>query len=168
MDPLNRRTFLRLSGATLMASQAPGLFAANKPGKPGITSKVPFQLGIASYTFREFSLEETVAMTSRLGIGQLALKSMHMPLDASADEIRSRASTVRDAGIDLYGAGVIYMTSRDEVENAFKYALTAGMDTIIGVPEHNLLDLCNQKVKETGINLAIHNHGPGDERYPKS
>ena len=28
------------------------------------------------------------------------------------------------------------------------------------------LIIVNKKVKETGINLAIHNHGPGDEKYP--
>ncbi|RPI46528.1 MAG: sugar phosphate isomerase/epimerase [Bacteroidetes bacterium] len=166
MKQLNRRNFLKLSGAVLAASQAPSVIAAGKPAGSGLNSNIPFQLGMASYTFREFSLEETVTMTSRLGIGKLALKSMHMPLDASSDEIRQRASMVRDAGIDLYGAGVIYMTSPDEVENAFNYARIAGMNTIIGVPEHELIALCNRKVKETGIRMAIHNHGPGDEKYP--
>lgn len=166
MKHLNRRNFLRISGATLLVSQAPALIAAGKPGKAPLSSPVPFQLGIASYTFREFSLEKTVEMTARLGIGKLALKSMHMPLDATPEEIRRSAAIVRTAGIELYGAGVIYMTTPEEVENAFSYAGVAGMDTIIGVPEHNLLELCNRKVKETGIRLAIHNHGPGDEKYP--
>jgi inosose dehydratase len=48
-----------------------------------------------------------------------------------------------------------------EVDNAFAYATYAGMDLIVGVPEHALLEHCNGKVKETGIKLAIHNHGPG-------
>jgi sugar phosphate isomerase/epimerase len=58
------------------------------------------------------------------------------------------------------------MKSVEEVDNAFSYAQNAGMDIIVGVPEHALLELCNQKVKETGIKLAIHNHGPGDKKYP--
>jgi sugar phosphate isomerase/epimerase len=37
---------------------------------------------------------------------------------------------------------------------------------IIGVPNHDLLKLVEEKVKETNIKLAIHNHGPGDEVYP--
>jgi sugar phosphate isomerase/epimerase len=127
---------------------------------------IPFQLGIASYTFREFSLEETIEMTSRLDIKKLCLKSMHMPLDSSPSEIKGMAAKVREAGIDLYGGGVIYMTSAEEVENAFAYAGYAGMKVIVGVPEHELLELCSRKVKETGIKLAIHNHGPGDNKYP--
>ena len=60
------------------------------------------------------------------------------------------------------------MNTAEEVENAFTYAQHAGMELIVGVPEHELLELCNQKVKETGIKLAIHNHGPGDEKYPSA
>jgi sugar phosphate isomerase/epimerase len=105
-------------------------------------------------------------MTARLGIPKLCLKSMHMPLDSTADEIRVMAAKVNEAGIDLYGAGVIYMKSVEEVDHAFTYAQNAGMDIIVGVPEHALLEHCNEKVKETGIKLAIHNHGPGDKKYP--
>ena len=123
-------------------------------------------MGIASYTFREFSLEETIAMTQRLGINKLCLKSMHLPLELSPEEIQSESEKVNQAGIDLYGGGVIYMGTKEDVEHAFEYAKTAGMKVIVGVPEHELLELCNIKVKETGINLAIHNHGPGDDKYP--
>ena len=161
----SRRNFLRVSGAGLLATQAPRLMAAdlalNSPG-----AETPFQLGIASYTFREFSLEETISMTQKLGMKKLCLKSMHLPLDLSKEKIQSESEKVRSAGIDLYGAGVIYMKTKEEVDHAFKYAKTAGMKVIVGVPEHELLELCNAKVKETGINLAIHNHGPGDEKYP--
>jgi len=161
----SRRNFLRVSGAGLIATQAPGLLAAdlnsNHPGP-----ETPFQLGIASYTFREFSLEETIQMTQRLGMKKLCLKSMHLPLDLSSEDLQSQSEKVRNAGIDLYGAGVVYMNSKEEVDRAFQYAKTAGMKVIVGVPEHGLLELCNSKVKETGINLAIHNHGPGDEKYP--
>ncbi|MCK5137173.1 MAG: sugar phosphate isomerase/epimerase [Bacteroidales bacterium] len=136
----SRRNFLRLSGTGLVASQAPGALAGDlfsTPNSP--VGKIPFTLGIASYTLREFNLEETIKMTNRLDIKKLALKSMHMPLESTPEEIQSIASRVREAGIDLYGAGVIYM---------------------------KILEYCNKKVKETGIKLAIHNHGPGDKKYP--
>ena len=161
----SRRNFLRLSGAGLMATQAPSLLAAH-PARTEKSPELPFDLGIASYTFREFSLDETIAMTARLGIPKLCLKSMHMPLDLTKTEIKSRAAKVNEAGIDLYGGGVIYMKTMEEVDSAFAYASNAGMDLIVGVPEHELLAHCNQKVKETGIKLAIHNHGPGDKLYP--
>lgn len=163
----SRRNFLRLSGAGLIASQAPSVLAGNYTPYRGIPGTgIPFELGIASYTFRQFSLEETIAMTGRLSIKKLCLKSMHMPLTSTPEEIRGMAAKVREAGIDLYGAGVVYMKTIEEVDHAFTYAGIAGMKVIVGVPEHDLLEHCNKKVKETGINLAIHNHGPGDDRYP--
>jgi sugar phosphate isomerase/epimerase len=58
------------------------------------------------------------------------------------------------------------MKNEGEVDNAFRYASQAGMNTIIGVPEHALLPYVEKKVKEYDIKLAIHNHGPGDKRYP--
>ncbi len=161
----SRRNFLRISGTGLLAAQAPALLTARYPGAADVT-KIPFELGIASYTFREFSLEETIAMTVRLGIRKLCLKSMHMPLDSTTAEIKEMVSEIDAAGLDLYGGGVIYMTSVEEVNNAFRYAKDAGMEVIIGSPDLDLLEYCNQKVKETGIKLAIHNHGPGDEKYP--
>lgn len=163
----SRRNFLRLSGAGLLATQAPSILTAAQAATE-IGNEYPFELGIASYTFREFSLDDTIAITAKLGIKNLCLKSMHMPLDLDRKEISSRAKLVRQAGLRLYGGGVIYMNNAEEVDKAFTYAEHAGMDVIVGVPGHELLDLCNQKVKKTGIKLAIHNHGPGDEKYPSA
>jgi len=163
----SRRNFLRLGGAGILASQAPALIARTSRGASANDAlEIPFKLGIASYTFRKFSLEDTIRMTGRLAINNLCLKSMHLPLELSESEIREEAAKVANAGIMLYGGGVIYMKSREEVDRAFCYAQTAGMKVIIGVPEHELLAYCNQKVNSTGIRLAIHNHGPGDDRYP--
>ena len=157
----NRREFFKTAGvAAAAASLAPSGWAEAKRGR------AEMRLGLASYTLRRFGVGETIAITKRLGLSNLCLKSMHMPLDASAEEIRVRAAKVRAAGIDLYTAGVIYMTNASEVQQAFTYAQTAGLKMIVGVPEYSLVELCNQKIKETGIMLAIHNHGPGDQRYP--
>ena len=126
----------------------------------------PLTLGLASYSLRSLSLEEVIKVANRLRLKSIALKSMHMPLDSSEAQIKSIAAQVREGGLDLYGAGVIYMKSEDEVNNAFAYAKAAGLRVIIGVPNHDLLPLVEQRVKETNIKIAIHNHGPGDEVYP--
>jgi inosose dehydratase len=163
----SRRNFLRVSGAGLLASAAPTVLAGGISGTNYVANAgLPFELGIASYTFREFSLEQTIEMTKRVGISKLALKSMHLPLDLTEEKIKSEASKVRNAGIELYGAGVIYMKSKKDVDQAFAYANHAGLKVIIGVPEHDLLEYCSKMVKKTGIQVAIHNHGPGDEKYP--
>jgi sugar phosphate isomerase/epimerase len=127
---------------------------------------LPFELGLASYTTRKFTLEETVAMAKRVGLTHLCLKSFHLPLDATAEEIAAAAKIVKDAGLDLYGGGVISMKKPEDVEQAFAYAKAAGMRTIVGVPAPDVLPLVNEKVKEFDIEVAIHNHGPGDKVYP--
>ena len=169
MKKTDRRNFIKLAGAAV-----PGALLLNLPNctsKPlssdsnKLTGSV-IKLGIASYTFREFSLEDTLRMTARLSMKYISLKSMHLPLESTEQEIKNAKRKVEEAGIDLYGAGVIYMNNADEVENAFRYASAAGMKTIIGVPLYDLLDLVERKVKETNIQVAIHNHGPGDDVYP--
>jgi sugar phosphate isomerase/epimerase len=111
-------------------------------------------------------LDETLAMAQALNLKQVALKSMHMPLDASDREIAKITAKFGKTGVGLYGVGVVYMKTAQEVENAFRYAKAAKAKVIIGVPNHDLLPLVEMKVKETNIKLAIHNHGPGDEVYP--
>ncbi|MBL7871292.1 MAG: sugar phosphate isomerase/epimerase [Cyclobacteriaceae bacterium] len=163
---INRQRFLKaagLAGAGLILAPQTNALSPDKEGsKIGVHS---FDLGIASYTFRTLSLDDTITNVKRLGITKLALKSMHMPLDSSAAEIQATAQKVRDAGLDLYGVGVIYMKTDQEVNNAFEYAKHAGVKMIVGVPNHEFLPLVNQKVKEYDIRLAIHNHGPGDDVY---
>lgn len=148
-----------------MAGTAMALNPLSGFARASYADSFPFELGLASYTFRKFTLDQTLASAQKLGIKKIALKSMHMPLEASASEIQGIAKKVRDAGIDLYGAGVIYMKTAVEVENTFVYAKNAGLRMIIGVPNHDLLPLVEKKVKEYDIKLAIHNHGPGDELY---
>ncbi|MEZ4827492.1 MAG: sugar phosphate isomerase/epimerase family protein [Bacteroidia bacterium] len=160
---LSRKNFLRtlgLGAGTLAgASLLPGFRSSSAVAQP-------LTLGLASYTLREFSLDETIAMTLRVNLTHIALKSMHLPLDSTENQIRTAAKKVRDAGLNLYGAGVIYMKTEEQVDQAFAYAKAAGMSVIIGVPEYNLLARAEEKVKETNIRLAIHNHGPGDDVYP--
>jgi sugar phosphate isomerase/epimerase len=125
-----------------------------------------FSLGVASYTFRAFPLERAVEMTRRLGLQKVCLKDMHLPLDASAEAIGGAAAQVRAAGLDLYACGVIYMKNPTEVERAFRYARAAGVQTIISVPDPDLLANVDRLARETGLRVAIHNHGPGDPLYP--
>ena len=127
-----------------------------------------FKLGIASYSLRGFSLEDALAMSNRLGIDRIALKDFHLPMDATDKEIADAIQTSKEAGIDVYGGGVIYMKTPKEVDRAFEYAEKAGMEMIIGVPTHELLPYVEEKVMEYDIKLAIHNHGPGDKLYPSA
>lgn len=166
----SRGLFLKTLGLGGLAATTGILHASPRKGFSGTDPKGAntsgLTLGLASYSTRNYTLDETLEMAKRLNIEQIALKSMHMPLESSEEEIRAIVEKIEKAGVQLYGVGVIYMTSAKEVENAFRYAKAARVNVIIGVPNHDLLELVEAKVKETDIKLAIHNHGPGDDVYP--
>ena len=167
----SRRQFFQRAGAGAAVSLATAGRGLAAPGPaegttpPGQPAR-PFSLGIASYTFKDFSLDQTLAMTARVGLKQVCLKSFHLSLESTPDEIAQAAAKVKKAGLVLYGGGVISMRNEKEVNQAFDYAKAAGMTTIVGVPVPDLLPLVNEKVRQYDIRVAIHNHGPGDKVYP--
>jgi len=158
-----RRKFLKVSAATGAAT----FFQLNdSTAAPNEDHHAPLKLGVASYSLRKFSQEQTIAMAKRVGLEYLCFKSMHLPMDASVEELKNSANRVSAAGLKLYGAGVVYMKSKEEVDQAFEYAKHAGMSVIVGVPNHDLVEYTNEKIKQYDIKVAIHNHGPGDDLYP--
>lgn len=167
MDRSDRRQFIQYAGlgAAVCASAFSKGDAVAGP-IPSVAAARPFQLGMCSYTFREFPMEQAIAMTKRLGLKRIAFKDVHLKLDSTPAQIEAAVAKVKEAGLDLYAGGVIYMKSEAEVNRAFEYAKAAGMRIIVGVPNHEFLELVNKKVKEYDIRLAVHNHGPTDQVYP--
>ena len=162
----SRRHFLQVMGvgAAFLASTGRSSAQASSAGTG--QKKRKFELGLASYTLREFNLADTLAMTKRVGLKYICFKSMHLPLDSTPAQIQDTVQKVKDAGLILYGGGVIYMNNEKEVNRAFDYAKEAGMKVIVGVPKPELLPLVNDKVRQYDIKVAIHNHGPTDKVYP--
>ena len=166
-----RRQFFQWTGLGAAASLAAGSGLAKDPAPSGEPSARPsakrtFELGLASYTFRNFPLDKCLAMTARVGLKYICLKDCHLPLRSTPEKIAQVVAKVKAAGIDLYGGGVIDMGSAAEVNRAFDYAKAAGMRTIVGVPLPKVLPLVNDSVQKYDVRVAIHNHGPGDKVYP--
>ena len=163
----SRRLFIKSAGLGLAVSSYSSVF-----GNPGEQIKVPgekkekLKLGLASYTFKEYSLDQAIAMTKRVGLKQIALKSFHLPLDSTKDQIKAAADKVRSAGLDLYGCSVVVLTNEAEVNQIFEYAKAADMGMIVAQPVAGLLEMLELKVMEYDIKLAIHNHGPEDKNFP--
>jgi sugar phosphate isomerase/epimerase len=133
-----------------------------------VHKEVKFKLGVASYSLRKFDRDQTIAFTKKLDVDYIAFKSFHLKLDATDAEITEAVEKCSEAGLNLYAGGVIYMTTEAEVDQAFEYAKKTGMKMIVGVPNHELLPYVEGKVKAYDIQLAIHNHGPGDKLYPSA
>ena len=165
MNEHTRRDFVRLAAATAVMGAVPGTArAAADTG--AAASRAPFDLGVASYTLRLFPLDQALAMTARLRVRKITLKDMHLPMATTPLEMAAVHEKLKAAGIQLSSCGVVYMRSEAEVRKGFAYARLAGITMMVGVPDASLLSLAEQMVKETGIALAIHNHGPNDQRFP--
>lgn len=166
---LSRRSFFATAGAAAVATALNS--ATSQPASAREKSKsgdVKFELGVASYSFRKFDVDQLIQWCRRAEIQKVSLKDFHLPLQATDDECAALAKKFNDAGLEIYSCGVIYMSQEDDVVNAFRYAKALGCVSIVGVPDWNLLPLVEEKVKETNILMAIHNHGPGDKRYPRA
>ncbi|HEX9781602.1 MAG TPA: sugar phosphate isomerase/epimerase [Opitutaceae bacterium] len=125
------------------------------------------RLGLATYSFRELSVDELIAVMKDLRLENAGPFRTHIPWAGAAEECRAIAGKFRAAGITLTGSGV-FRLSNDEtaVRAAFSNARAAGLDTMVCSPELAALPLVEKLVKEFDQKLAIHNHGPEDKIYP--
>jgi sugar phosphate isomerase/epimerase len=166
---LNRRRFLQtgIVGSAALAGHFTAPQAAASLTKPEGDPFHGLKMGVTSYTFQKFMLDQALAMTKEAGVKYISLKDMHLPMKSSRAEREEARRKVQEAGLTLMGGGVIYMKNNEaEIRAAFDYAKDAGMPTIICSPDPEALDIVEKMAKEYGIRIAIHNHGPGDKKYP--
>jgi sugar phosphate isomerase/epimerase len=162
---LSRRNLLRSAALTAAAtSLAPAAaFAQTQAPANGI------KLGLASYTFRNFSRSQLIAFMRDLQLSDLNAKNAkdHLPIDPSAE-----AQALADyaaAGIHLHAAGAIYFqkATDDDIRAQFEYLKRANIPVMVaGDPSPDTLPRIQQFVQRYNIRLAIHNHGPEDKLWP--
>lgn len=164
----SRRSFLQSISVTSAVITAPSILnAANRNyQKSSPNNALRFPIGFAGYSFVKFDLDQTLQMMKRLQVQYLSVKDFHLPMNSSSSQMETVRKKFADHGITPYTVGVIYMMTKEAVDQAFAYARTFGVNMIVGVPGEQLLPYVEEKVKETNIKLAIHNHGPEDKLYP--
>jgi sugar phosphate isomerase/epimerase len=164
----SRRQFLKLAGTGVLAAGTSSLFAS-----PGMTVSVDknannFSIGIAGYTFKEFTIEKIIEMMKRIKVTNLSLKDFHMPMNSTQEQINAVIEKFKSGGINIYTVGVVYMKTKESVDQAFEYAKMAGVKMIVGAPDYSLLPYVEKKIKTYDLKLAIHNHGPDNPLYPNA
>lgn len=161
MPSASRRSFLRTAlGATGTALALSGLDLTASPAG----DYPEFKLGVASYSLRKFPRAEAIRMTKRLGVRYVNIKSYHLPLDSTPDQIREGRKEFEDAGLVIVGGGNIEFRKDDEsdIRHKFEYAKLAGMPLIVCAPSKVTLPKLEKFVQEYDIQIAVHNHGPKD------
>ena len=119
----SRRKFIKSAGLGLAISSYSGVLGTYaSETRTTAEGNEKLKLGLASFTFMKFTLDETIAMTNRVGLKYIALKSFHLPLESTIDEIKAAAAKVRAGGLDLYGCSVVVLNNANEVDQIFEYA----------------------------------------------
>lgn len=126
-----------------------------------------FKVGIASYTFRKLSVDDTVKAMQKLGLSYISIKDAHLALTSTTEERKAVVQKFKAAGVTPLSCGNITMENDEaNVRRAFEYARDCGMSTIVCSPHPDSMPILDKMVKEFDIKIAIHNHGPEDKRFP--
>lgn len=128
----------------------------------------PLRLGLASYTFRNFTRAQLIAFMQQLNVSQLNAKDVkdHLAIDP-----REEARAIADysaAAIRLHAAGAIYFPNNedDDIRSKFEYCRRAGIGLMVaGDPTPENLPSIERFAKQYDIRIAIHNHGPEDKLW---
>jgi hypothetical protein len=166
---VSRRSFIR-SGALVAAALAasnrlPSLLAQ----RALVDDHLPINLGLASYTFRNFSRAQLIGFMKRLKVSALNAKDTkdHLPTDPQQEA--GALSDYAAAEINLHAAGAIYFPRNEDedIRARFEYCKRAGIGVIVaGDPADETLPRIEKFVKEYDVRIAIHNHGPEDKLWP--
>jgi sugar phosphate isomerase/epimerase len=164
----SRRDFVRSGGVVAAAFSAPAVLALAHE-RPSADQALPIRLGLASYTFRNFSRAQMIGFMKQLNVFALNAKDVkdHLPMDAQQE-----AAALADyaaAGIKLHAAGAIYFAKDEDadIRSKFEYCKRAGIGVIVaGDPTPETLPRMEKFVKEYDIRIAVHNHGPEDKLWP--
>ena len=94
---------------------------------------LPICLGLASYTFRNFSRAQMIGFMKQLNVFALNAKDVkdHLPMDAQQE-----AAALADyaaAGIKLHAGGAIYFAKDEDadIRSKFEYCKRAGIGVIV-------------------------------------
>jgi sugar phosphate isomerase/epimerase len=140
--------------------------ADTSPAAPG--KGAPLKLGLASYSMREFTLDQALDMAKQMGVKYMTFKDVHVPRTDPPEKTRALRAKIEAAGITIMGGGTITIPNDPaQIKKEFEYAKNAGFPLIYTDPEPAALDTIEKMVKEYDIRCVIHNHGPEDKRWPR-
>src|ERR1700734_1248476 len=167
-NAFSRRDFIRSGALIAAACGASQKVSALAQAPPSSDETPPIRLGLASYTFRNFSRAQMIGFMKQLNVFALNAKDVkdHLPLDPQQE-----ATALADyaaAGIRLHAAGAVYFAKDEDadIRSKFEYCKRAGIAVIVaGDPTPETLPRLEKFAQEFDICIAIHNHGPEDRLW---
>jgi inosose dehydratase len=151
---MSRRAFLGASAAT-----AAGLLAA----RPATAADdfAGFNVGVQSYTFRNFDLEQMLKKTKELGLKNAEFYSKHIPPDSTPDKLKSILKLCEEYEVKPVGFGVSgFSKNHDANKKLFDFGKAIGVKYLSADPSMDSFDSLDKLCEEYKIAIAIHPHGP--------
>jgi sugar phosphate isomerase/epimerase len=167
-NTFSRRNFLRSSALVAGGFTATSNVFAQTQERPSADEPLPIRLGLASYTFRNFSRAQMIGFMKQLNVLGLNAKDVKDHLPTDPQEEAAALADYAAAGIGLHAAGTIYFPKDEDadIRNKFDYCKRASIPVIVaGDPAPETLPRIEKFVKEYDIRIAIHNHGPEDKLW---
>src|SRR5229473_4479110 len=164
----SRRDFVRTSAVVAAALAASKDAFAAAAGRPLADEGSAIRLGVASYTFRNFSRAQMIGFLKQLNVLALNAKDVKDHLPMQPPEEAAALAEYAAAGVKLRAAGTIYFAKDEDadIRSKFEYCKRAGIGVIVaGDPAPETLPRIEKFVKEYDIRFAIHNHGPEDKLW---
>jgi sugar phosphate isomerase/epimerase len=166
---ISRRNFVQTGALLAMACAVPNAVPALAEPRTAFGKPSPIHLGLATYTFRNFTRAQMIGFLKQLNLADINVKDVkdHLPMD-TVEEAKALADYAA-AGIKLHAAGAIYFRNNEDadIRAKFEYCKRAGVSVIVaGDPTPEMLPRIEKFVKEYDIRIAIHNHGPEDKLWP--
>jgi sugar phosphate isomerase/epimerase len=99
----------------------------------------------------------------------ICIKSFHLPYYLNEEDMARSVARFENAGLHIVGGGNnnIREDNDEHVEMFFKYADSAHMPLLVIAPTRDNLKRIEKYVKQYDVKVAIHNHGPEDEYFPR-
>ena len=121
MKNFSRRNFVQSGALIAAASVTPRAIPLLAQPSQAAGKPLPIHLGLASYTFRNFTRDKMIGFMKELNVMALNAKDVkdHLPMDPEGE-----AKAVADynaAGIKLHAAGTIYFPKDEDADIRSKF-----------------------------------------------
>ncbi|OGV67691.1 MAG: hypothetical protein A2283_18240 [Lentisphaerae bacterium RIFOXYA12_FULL_48_11] len=171
---VNRRGFLKSSGALMAGVAAAGLWSGRNVSAEPVKLSTPcaeklgWQMSVATYSYRRFPLYEALDKIAALGVKHIepafflkldkARPALQINENLSAEVRKEFKSKISDMGISMSSFYSGLDANADKAKKIFEFCKEMGVRTIVAEPPTDALGMIDKLCEEYSINVAIHNH----------
>ena len=152
MANLDRRSFLAGTAALAATALLPNAVQAADADPYG-----GFIVGVQTYTFRKFNLEQALKKTQELGLKYAEFTRTHLATNSSEDQVKAAKKLASEYGVTPIAFGVETFTKdHDKNKKIFDFAALLGVKYLSADPDPDSFDSLDKLVEEYKIAIAIH------------